>query len=653
MKKIYSFLLVTLMLGGAVMAQEPITMKSMATFNAAQPQNTPDSVLKTLPYYKDLGVRRVIVADPNKDGKQEIIATDYSNGGRVNVLAPVNDSTLEVIWSSPVLAGKSSGSTPRYPQVGDCDGDGNPEIIFERGGDSRIVFYEWNPDANTWGYDATGEPDFYIDNTTLKAVGSLYDIKLNRETLLVKDIDGDGKSEVICHTVGKDVYILSVENEFPGFFAQLKMEGGDPATTNNGRNWSTGSYYSTVAADIDGDGKLELVNHHWDNYAFWSIDVNGKDSYTYPDTNNVKRNDIYCRYNPWDGVSYFGVTAADVNGDGRSEIVGTKYTSSKKSDYFDVALLSFTKADTGVYIWNPDSASMSSRIGTIATKSQLTALGGKTAGEFWPIVKGDLNGDGKDELYTGGGTGLNLIAIQYKGSGSLTDANNYTENLVYTGAGGGVFATYEIYNGRDTMIVNGSDTTYSVDKSKIDTVKSEVPFTSYIFADNVDLNQNGKREIVLSEQSVYDSITVNTYDWDDINHQWALDKSKTHKIFNPYRKTVRVLEYTGKTSGLRERDYSIVSPGDYKLEQNFPNPFNPTTNIRFTLPLDKKISLKIYDMLGKEVCTLVNDQLYKKGKYEVMWNGNTSSGQHAASGNYIARLVFGNYSQSIKMTLLK
>ncbi len=56
-----------------------------------------------LPYYRDLGVRRVIVADANGDGEQEILATDYSNGGRVHVMKVAQDSLLEIIWSSPVV----------------------------------------------------------------------------------------------------------------------------------------------------------------------------------------------------------------------------------------------------------------------------------------------------------------------------------------------------------------------------------------------------------------------------------------------------------------------------------------------------------------------------------------------------------------------
>jgi len=154
-----SFLVLSFSLLSAISAQTttPIKVDQFATFTV--PNDTtldPDAQLLQ-PYYKGLGVRRVIVADANGDGQQEIIATDYTNGGRVHVMSVTQDSSLEIIWSSPV-ASSSSGSTPRFVRVGDCDGDGKFEIIFEQrnfdngdGSFGRIVIYEWNPNKNSWG----------------------------------------------------------------------------------------------------------------------------------------------------------------------------------------------------------------------------------------------------------------------------------------------------------------------------------------------------------------------------------------------------------------------------------------------------------------------------------------------------------------------
>ena len=58
-------------------------------------------------------------------------------------------------------------------------------------------------------------------------------------------------------------------------------------------------------------------------------------------------------------------------------------------------------------------------------------------------------------------------------------------------------------------------------------------------------------------------------------------------------------------------------------------------------------------MLGEEITTLVNDLDYDKGSHQVVWNGVNNFGSKVASGNYIAKLTFGNFTKSIKMTLLK
>jgi hypothetical protein len=88
-------------------------------------------------------------------------------------------------------------------------------------------------------------------------------------------------------------------------------------------------------------------------------------------------------------------------------------------------------------------------------------------------------------------------------------------------------------------------------------------------------------------------------------------------------------------------------PSRFELKQNFPNPFNPTTNIVYNLPVDGFVTLKIYDVIGNEVDVLVNGNK-KAGRYVIEFNaGNLSSGV------YFYRINTGSYSASVKMMLLK
>jgi hypothetical protein len=88
-------------------------------------------------------------------------------------------------------------------------------------------------------------------------------------------------------------------------------------------------------------------------------------------------------------------------------------------------------------------------------------------------------------------------------------------------------------------------------------------------------------------------------------------------------------------------------PETFSLKQNYPNPFNPSTIIKYQLPTNNYVTLKIYDMTGKEVATLVNEQL-QPGTYEVNFDGS-----NIPSGVYFYKLKAGEFSQIRKMILIK
>ena len=93
---------------------------------------------------------------------------------------------------------------------------------------------------------------------------------------------------------------------------------------------------------------------------------------------------------------------------------------------------------------------------------------------------------------------------------------------------------------------------------------------------------------------------------------------------------------------------SVGAPKDYKLYNNFPNPFNPSTKIAFELPKASHVTLTIYDVLGREVAENA-DQKYPAGYNEVTWNGLNRSGEQASSGVYFYRITAGHWSKVMKM----
>jgi aminopeptidase N len=93
-------------------------------------------------------------------------------------------------------------------------------------------------------------------------------------------------------------------------------------------------------------------------------------------------------------------------------------------------------------------------------------------------------------------------------------------------------------------------------------------------------------------------------------------------------------------------------PRTFALLQNYPNPFNPTTTIPFDLAHQEYVSLKVYDILGREIATLAEGKMFA-GHYEIIWNRAENPGRALATGVYLCRLLAGSFSATKKMLLLR
>ncbi len=96
-----------------------------------------------------------------------------------------------------------------------------------------------------------------------------------------------------------------------------------------------------------------------------------------------------------------------------------------------------------------------------------------------------------------------------------------------------------------------------------------------------------------------------------------------------------------------------VIPASYELSQNFPNPFNPATTIRYGLPKAERVRLIIYNLLGAEVVTLLDDEPKEAGYHAAIWDGRNRHGQPVASGIFFYRLRAGSFVMTKKMVLVQ
>ena len=95
-----------------------------------------------------------------------------------------------------------------------------------------------------------------------------------------------------------------------------------------------------------------------------------------------------------------------------------------------------------------------------------------------------------------------------------------------------------------------------------------------------------------------------------------------------------------------------LDPSRYRLDQNFPNPFNPRTQIKYSLKEAGNVSVKIFDVLGNNVNIIVQE-FQHKGFHSVNWNGTNSYGEAVTAGMYFYEIKSKNFKQTKKMILLK
>ena len=94
-------------------------------------------------------------------------------------------------------------------------------------------------------------------------------------------------------------------------------------------------------------------------------------------------------------------------------------------------------------------------------------------------------------------------------------------------------------------------------------------------------------------------------------------------------------------------------PSNYELSQNYPNPFNPITTIRYGLPNSSRVTLSVYNLLGKKVKILVNNESMKAGYHSVVWDGRSFSGYKVVSGVYFIKMQADTFVQIRKMVLVE
>ena len=251
-----------------------------------------------------------------------------------------------------------------------------------------------------------------------------------------------------------------------------------------------------------------------------------------------------------------------------------------------------------------------------------------TAGDFQFDILG-INADHNDVNY--GATGdQNLPSVVYPQTGSALGSAVYDLfNQVSTDSSWTLPMHYDPYY--EIGVTNWMD--------GVDFEADVEVFMKGLGVDTVEYNIGGNRTLPAGNKIAffaYDPLSLDSYDGGDLYFWYG---------FTNEAPQVKVLEWFGIITDVKPVDNLI--PSNFNLTQNFPNPFNPNTTIRFALPQTSNVVLKVYDVLGSEVATLINGEKLA-GNYEVNFDASK-----LASGLYIYTLNAGNFTSSKKMMLMK
>ncbi len=194
-----------------------------------------------------------------------------------------------------------------------------------------------------------------------------------------------------------------------------------------------------------------------------------------------------------------------------------------------------------------------------------------------------------------------------------------------------------------------AQTTYKVPfSSKGNSIELTVKNTSQIKTEGIEVKITGKPEWIKFENEAEKVEVLEGGTEKGVEFKFSVDKSAPVG-----EKTKLKFQITNNRGESWEKEITVeVSPPEkFELYQNYPNPFNPSTTITYTIPASETlhatsqqlVQLKIYDILGREVATLVN-QLQKPGFYKAVWNAN-----NYASGMYIYQLIAKGKNGEIKI----
>ena len=476
-----------------------------------------------------------------------------------------------------------------FPTRTDFAADGSPSDIASADFNS-----DGKPDIAVSNWDSSSVSVF-INTTQTGSTSSKFsaraDYKISKTGSAVEigDINNDGKPDLVAANWNDSVSVLinqtAAGDTNSSFMKAVNFSSGYQAGPN-----------SIAIDDLNSDGKLDLVvsNQFPDINSEYHIAVLFNTTTT---GNTIPSFTSYTHL--ISGAGPFDVVTADFNIDGTA----------------DIAVANFTDGTVSVFL---NSTQVGSTTAVFSSKKDF-AVGQGAMG----IDAADFNADGYIDLAIANQNSDNISILM--NTTASTSSLSFGNHIDFPGeAGPNSITIHDIDNdGKPELVVTNSSAKNVVSVFFNGWANGE--FNPY-FGDNVSYNVG---ELPAS------SVVA------DLNGDRRMDIVTA----NSSGKSISVLLNTSTITGIR--DEIKLKPNNFSLNQNYPNPFNPTTTISYQLSAISRVTLKIYDILGREVTTLVNEE-QPAGNYKINFDAS-----RLASGVYFYRIVAGDFIQTKKMVLLK
>ncbi len=569
----------------------------------------------------DNGPYHIVIADIDGDGKLDLITSNgfdgisillnQSSGGRISFLSPV---TFPLNYAGDIA-------------VRDIDLDGRPDLVITKGpiADTMCVLMNISTPGNL-----AFSPE--IDFLTAR----------NPASIAIGDFDGDGKPDIAVSHLYNFIGVFQ-NTSTPGsvsFAPMIQMYAGNSPS-------------GIAVGDLDGDGKPDIVAANFGN-------ITPSTQYMVLFHNQSSGTSI--SFSPGQAVQAGShpnrVAIADVNGDGLPDIAIT-------NDGVNAISVFRNMSTPGRFSLSPPVL-----YGTGSYPSQ-------------PVIE-DVNGDGHPDLLSPNYYGqsvsvlenvLPAINIQFQTGWNLVSVgliqSDNSRTTLFPGCSSQAFAYQGTYVAFDTLVPGSgywlrfsgaSNITMSGKGLYADTIQlvegwnlvggisTPIPVHSILSIPG---------GLVTSQFFGYQGGYTHTDMILPGSGYWVKASQAGQLVFMDQSLSSGIRQSPGASGRIRivpteelppsppAEGGGVMVPGAFTLRQNYPNPFNPSTTIRYEIPKQCHVTLKVYDLLGREVGMLV-DEIEDPGFKSVVFDGSS-----LASGVYYYRLQAGSFNQSRKLLLVR